>query len=357
MTTDRSQVVGRLALVLLVICALVGYFGEQLHHSNSKSETSNMERVHANEDHRALRIYDPKTTLPKVPHLVHFTIADDPPAHQMRVIEYSVKKAESHGFQVMIHKDKDAEALIYSTYPFLIPSWEILMNNKERKDIGARIGDFVRILLLHHYGGVYLDGDMIPCWDLTSLTNKAGVATFPLVNARAGQVLNSVMSGPARHPIWYIALDIMRNNPNLGTDHILHATGPALIANAVDRYFEMTKTPVIVPMAQDIGLPEPPPGEIWLQSGLVRFGAVERRMGPQTRGLGTTMKLGLVHLHWRTWITRGRVNSKYSDCDTNLDLIEIYLDHSCKHCEEYDNKRWSDCGKANSRHSGLIKED
>jgi len=248
-------------------------------------------------------VKDPRTVLNKVPKVVHLTIADEPPAHQMSVIEYSMKLIEDQGYETKLHRDSDVTKLINSDYPTLVKPWETLIANEE-PDRGARIGDFARMLLLHHYGGIYLDADMIPCYGLDELTKDAGVATFPIINPKAGQVLNAIMSGPAQHPVFWIALSRMRQDKEIAGGSILGKTGPIMLAFAIDEYWDLSKTRPIVRVRDKGNLPEPEDGGIWLKSGLIKFGAAGRGE-PHTRGMGTLGHIGMIHLHWRTWVSKG----------------------------------------------------
>jgi len=296
--------------------------------------------------HRALRTrkLDPKTLLFKIPKIVHFTVADKVKDHQMKVVEYSKKKAESFGFEVMIHRDSDAEALIYSQYHNLVPAWELLKTTTDQTK-GARIGDFVRLLLIYHYGGVYLDSDMVTCKDLTPLLGPPGVATFPLVNSVAGGIVNAVFAGPPRHIVFRMALEMQSNNKKLHTQAIIRATGPKQLGDALDAYFEKTHTPRIVKFVEKEQLPEPENDSMWIQSGLIRFGATEGSGIARVRGMGTLGPLGLIHFHFGSWVKDGpRVDHKESQCDSDTDLIEPFLDHACSVGEKYYNRKWSDCG-------------
>lgn len=307
--------------------------------------------------HRSMRSLsnpDYQTDLPEVPRIVHFTMPDNPPTHQMMVVEYSANNIQSHGFEVMIHRDKDIANLIYSNYPHLIEIWEILMNYGG-DDKGARVGDFGRMVILYHYGGIYLDGDMVSCRDLSELVDRPGYASFPLINAPQGQVLNSIMSGPPRHPVFGIAVQSMKSKGGeIVEGSILGKTGPIMLGMAIDEYFRVTKLPAAITVREKNWLLPSPDGSKWLESGFVRFGAVMREGIEHTRGLGTLGVLGFVHLHWRTWVTHGAgVASKYSKCDKDLDLIKPFLDFSCWKVEERDNAKWSQCGDGR-RHSGML---
>lgn len=295
------------------------------------------------EGHRSLR-FDPKSIVPKTPKIIHFTVADDPPVHQMKVIEFSKKIAESYGFQVMVHSDTDAQNMIYHQFPNLVPSWE-RVKHTEGITKGARVGDYVRLLLIYHYGGIYLDSDMVVCKDLSPITDAPGVATFPLVNSLVGGVVNAVFAGPPHHIVFRYALQQMSTNGKLDTQAIIRATGPKQLGDTLDTYFEDTGTKPIVKFSEHQPLPEPEDGGMWLYSGAVRLGAVEGNGSVRVRGLGTLGPLGLIHFHFGSWVEDGpRVDHKHSKCDTQLDLIEPFLREACAIGEVHYNRRWSDCG-------------
>lgn len=209
---------------------------------------------------------------------------------------------------------------------------------------GARIGDFVRIVLLYHYGGVYLDGDVVTCHDLDDLVKHPGLASFPMVFPTHAQIVNCVMSGPPKHYVFEIALEIMKENKELATMHILEATGPALVAAAVDVYLEVTKAECPVRLMSGDVFPEPPNGSDYFECGNIRLGAVMRGGRESSRGLGTLKTLGLVHLHWRSWMNEDH-KLRQTECNTNYDLIDDFLDFTCKKSKEIDSRNWSDCGE------------
>lgn len=345
MTVFQQQ--PRWTTVLAIVVSILApstVSGQELRSQQTTTSLFGTDTREQQQQQRQLRVkIDPHTTVLKVPKVIHFTIADEPPKHQSVVIDYSVKLAESHGFEVMIHHDSDIDAMIRSEYPTLVPPWEILLAN-DGGDRGARIGDFARLLILYHYGGVYLDGDMIPCHDLTELISEPGVASFPQINSYRKQILNSSMSSPPGHKVFWIALEIIRNMENFKEEHIMWATGPGLLAKAVNEYWVVTKTPAPLSFEDQEEVPEPPEGSKWVRAGDIRLGAVDYdgRGVWHPRGGATRSTLGLLHLHWRSWVNAKQF--KKSVCDDDLDLIEAFLDHSCRKVERLDSVHWSNCG-------------
>jgi len=204
----------------------------------------------------------------------------------------------------------------------------------------------VRILLIYHYGGVYLDSDMVACKDLSELVGaETGVATFPLVNSVAGGIVNAVFAGPRHHLVFRFALQLMSQNKKLATQAIIRATGPKQLGDSLDMYFKKTATPALVNFKEKDELPAAEEGSMWVQSGLIRFGAVPGGGYAKVLGLGTLGPLGLIHFHFGSWVTEGpRTIYKHSKCEEDLDLIESFLDHACSIGETSYNRRWSDCG-------------
>ena len=43
----------------------------------------------------------------------------------------------------------------------------------------AKMADFIRIVLLYLYGGVYFDADVLACGSLDFMVDKPGVVSFP----------------------------------------------------------------------------------------------------------------------------------------------------------------------------------
>eukprot|EP00586_Coscinodiscus_wailesii_P004494 CAMPEP_0172487770 /NCGR_PEP_ID=MMETSP1066-20121228/16989_1 /TAXON_ID=671091 /ORGANISM="Coscinodiscus wailesii, Strain CCMP2513" /LENGTH=355 /DNA_ID=CAMNT_0013254585 /DNA_START=51 /DNA_END=1118 /DNA_ORIENTATION=- len=346
MTTfnDRHLVVGFCAVFGIISVAFFTRIGKPLPSSplqRSSSLPSN--RTGNRLERNSYGKYSPThTDLPEIPKLIHFTIGDDAPPHQMRVIEYSMKTAKDTGFEVMLHRDRDIYDLIRSDYSAYLVIWEML-NGGDGVEKGVRISNFARLLLLYHYGGIYLDGDMVICQDLTELVEEPGIATFPQVQSIHGHIYNSVMSAPPRHRVFEIALNELSIDDNLLSRHIIAATGSELIARSVDKYFEVTETTPIALISKREELPMSKDESKWVQSGLIRFGVVHRRKGQDhTRGAGTIKTLGLVHLHWKSW--RKDYIGKHSNCETDLDLIEPFLDLACMNVEQRGHLDWYECG-------------
>eukprot|EP00586_Coscinodiscus_wailesii_P008843 CAMPEP_0172521652 /NCGR_PEP_ID=MMETSP1066-20121228/292703_1 /TAXON_ID=671091 /ORGANISM="Coscinodiscus wailesii, Strain CCMP2513" /LENGTH=182 /DNA_ID=CAMNT_0013304597 /DNA_START=218 /DNA_END=765 /DNA_ORIENTATION=- len=168
---------------------------------------------------------DPKTSVTKVPKIVHFVLLGDPPGFMIKVTEYSTKAIESHGFKVMIHRDDDGEELIRNHYPTLLRPWELL-KAIPHADKAARMVDFLRVIVLYHYGGIYLDSDMVTCGDLSELTNTPGIVSFPVVEWKNNKVINAVMAGPPQHLLFKTAIAMRyKNEEDLVNEHIFVATG------------------------------------------------------------------------------------------------------------------------------------
>jgi len=96
-----------------------------------------------------------------VPHIVHFAVlffADGQgmPAHLQAVVNNSETLAKDLGWDVMTWTPESAARLITDSYPWFLPAWR-------RLDSGIKRADTIRPIVLHKFGGVYLDADTAIC--------------------------------------------------------------------------------------------------------------------------------------------------------------------------------------------------
>lgn len=284
----------------------------------------------------------------KVPKILHFTVADNPPPHQMEVIAYSTKHAISNGYEVMVHHDSDGEELIKKHYPDFVSVLEKL-KARNSYDRGTRISDMLRLIFLHHYGGFYVDADMVICSPtVNKFINEDGFASFikkldwDFNPGGKNEVLNYAMAAPRFHPAIWAALEHMRDNEDIADGLIIRATGPlqlgTVLADRLINVFKFSPSKEVDKTADDNG---------WYHVEDMRFKPI------------TNMD-GLRHLQFRTWQEVKKYDSKEKTCEDekNFHMIPPFLDHICDNSNDVPfNSWWWWCGNPDIKESGLMVSD
>ena len=98
--------------------------------------------------------------------------------------------------------------------------------------------DSVRIFILYHYGGVYLDMDYVCLKNITEYFREEKV--YLLESAHMG-LSNAIMASPQKHPFWKnVFSELIKNKDRqiYQTYHfyILQSTGPLFITNCYKKY-------------------------------------------------------------------------------------------------------------------------
>ena len=262
-----------------------------------------------------------------VPKLLHMTIADDPPAYMNATVQWTKTRMEEQGFDVTVWTDTDGERLIYDQYPDMVEQWERVKQAKHGR--GARKADFLRVVLMHAFGGVYLDSDTVPCLGLDELVEKPGYLTFPLTNLIQNQVCSIAMSAPPGHPVFRLALNRWKTmGDHINHEGILSVTGPKFVTTVMDDYHasiglaqEASNSSTGIPLFHTLAEKDIP--EATTEDGWIDFESARVRMGnsprPQHRGLN--------HLSFRTWLPEQK--RLRSPCYGHPEMIAPFLDRMC----------------------------
>lgn len=98
-----------------------------------------------------------------IPKLIHQTWKDDklPPILQ-DIVAHNRRLLEEKGYKFRLWTDDDISELIGREYPHLFKVFKSTLTGVQR-------GDIARIVLIHHYGGVYIDLDILVLRDLAEL--------------------------------------------------------------------------------------------------------------------------------------------------------------------------------------------
>lgn len=174
---------------------------------------------------------------------------------------------------------------------------------------------------------------MIPCSGLEQLVYANGIASFPFSEGDTGQVSNAAFSAPPRHPALLKIINFFSDNPSSDLDHVLYATGPNAIANALQQYNEEF----------DLGLPNVHGHEAvekpltWAASGDVRIGRYTYT-GPRV-----DQPFYFYHAAFASWIpTRADFFESSCESEEKLHLIKPFI---MKQCEGDSRDNFSTCGK------------
>ena len=145
-------------------------------------------------------------------------------------------------WQYFFWTDAMNREFILAHYPWFIRTYD-------GYDIHIKRVDAVRYFWLYHYGGVYLDLDMvcIKAFDPLLKTGKA-IFGYQLEDVHGdGAVANAFMASPPRHPLFRILIDTLHT---VQDEIVVKATGPTFLTDSIDRYWNkddivVHKMPVI----------------------------------------------------------------------------------------------------------------
>jgi len=125
-------------------------------------------------------------------------------------------------FKYHLWTDEDLDELVQQHYPWFYSFFQAYPDNIFRADAG-------RYLILHHYGGIYLDMDievLQPFYDQLS-SSQPSIVESPFPNLEVYQ--NSLMASPPGHVLWtMVGLEMMRCFHEDPTN-VLYSTGPMML--------------------------------------------------------------------------------------------------------------------------------
>jgi len=107
--------------------------------------------------------------IPKVIHQIFFDIGKG--KTYRHITEYvtghdkTIKHCEENGIRHKLWNQKEVEELLHEEYPHFVELWENFREPIQRID-------FARYMILHNEGGIYLDLDVHPIRDISSLWEK-----------------------------------------------------------------------------------------------------------------------------------------------------------------------------------------
>ena len=153
-----------------------------------------------------------------------------PPTYWQPLIDYTRREAYSLGYKSKVWTLDEADELIEFQYDHLLDTWQRIKSTADAQ----RISNFVRLVALHAFGGVYLDLDVLPCAGLDELvTAESGVASFPYTDPSTGYVWNGAISSPPVHRVLGLALQNINENLSSHSGNIDEMTGSGPIVKAL----------------------------------------------------------------------------------------------------------------------------
>lgn len=254
-----------------------------------------------------------------------------PPPHWQPLLDYTRRGAYARGYKSKVWTIEDADELIAFQYDHLYDTWQRLKSTAEPR----RISNFIRLLALHAFGGVYLDLDVLPCAGLDELvTAEFGVASFPYTDPGTGYVWNGAMSSPPVHRVIGLALQYINEDLRSHSGDIDEMTGSGPLVKGLRQYGEELGVGDLLKVYHREGVPvdgirvslalrggegndgSPIIGR-WYQSGVVRLGTYLREARP-------SRYLSL----W--YVDVNGAGAKDSPCATDVDLIRPWIEGQCQ---------------------------
>ena len=186
-----------------------------------------------------------------IPRTIHQTWRDDTlPVLFDKIKEHNENMNENFEFKLWAHSPgpPDIDEFIKREYADIYPIFE-------KTKYGVQKADIARIAILHHFGGVYFDLDILclkPIQDLIDFnTNNVYVALEPSEQTKKifnkeNLLCNAFIAAPAKHPLFKEALEQIKHLYKTHGDalyNIFNAFGADLIAKCMsnDEIFNSCK--------------------------------------------------------------------------------------------------------------------
>jgi mannosyltransferase OCH1-like enzyme len=173
-----------------------------------------------------------------IPKTIHITIKDTP--NQIQGFIINKWKTLHPDFEIRVYTDKDNDDFLNTYYPLYKPIYDRIGKNI------CKI-DFIRLLYLYKFGGIYVDSDVLPLKDLTPLLDINELLLFKEndknnMNFGLDQIISNaiIFSKPNNDFIKSLIDQIVSNVENIGVQiqntDILNLTGPFLFNNVYLKY-------------------------------------------------------------------------------------------------------------------------
>lgn len=193
----------------------------------------------------------------EIPRIIHQTWKTREIPEHWQESQDEWKKMGKYGFQYILWTDEDNRALIKTDYPWFLKKFDDYPYPIQRADA-------VRYFILHKYGGVYSDLDIVPDVDkFIHIFNAYKDSDIVLTESHrdnhfAGQIItNAFMMSKAGSNFWPHVWDMLEHPAQVNWwkkilmwfsyyFHVLMSTGPAMLSDATLTY-ENPKDIVVLP--------------------------------------------------------------------------------------------------------------
>lgn len=168
---------------------------------------------------------------PMIPKIIHITVKDKPNQTQEIIINKWISLNPE--FDVRVYSDSDNDEILN----FLDQKYKSVYNKIEKKICKI---DFIRLIYLYEFGGVYIDSDVLPLKSIEPLLNVSEVLLFK-ENQKNGAnfntdfiISNAIMFSEKNNPFIKKLIDSVISNSdyiknNIQDTDILNLTGPLLL--------------------------------------------------------------------------------------------------------------------------------
>ncbi|PAA71557.1 hypothetical protein BOX15_Mlig026308g1 [Macrostomum lignano] len=177
-------------------------------------------------------------------------------------------------WQYYLWTDSDAEALIASKYPGFLSKYLSYKDNLER-------ADSIRYIVLHHFGGIYLDMDVecqrpfFPALSgLPAFVDQERQEQSNIFWSMPYSAMNSAMGSAPGHPFYQFMINAMSQYGKVG--NAFESTGPRLLTAKYAEYCALSrkasnsaKLPPVALLESRVMSPLMDPGKDWKQTCLV----------------------------------------------------------------------------------------
>lgn len=218
----------------------------------------------------------------------------------------------------------DVDGLVKDGYPHLHKMWADVKTATpgEAEERLSKIGQFMKLVVLHSEGGIYLDSDVIPCGGLDELIGgvrgpPAGVMSLPYGPLGADRAF----AAPPGHPALALALKMMEASAGAAAGGM---DGDDALRRAVTKALSV---PASAPPKREGG---------WTVAGSVRVGSFPLN-GPN-HSEGSELDL------WHLDLSAGGGREYLSRCARETEDIAPFLEEGCR-ATHGGRGKFEDCGR------------
>ena len=251
--------------------------------------------------------------------------------------KFTGKMAKAQGFKHMLWNDYHVDKLIRNAdmeMKGIQQTWEYIQQNKGIGSFAMK-ADFLRIILLYRFGGIYLDADVIVCGDLDFLVNTPNVVSFPLFHTFDHEIKQGMLSAPPKHRLMEMMLQrIISHGEKISGMHNLEAAGPMLMGRVADVYFKEQGINIPPLEEKDYRFNEEIDGVLIkdyhfneVKDGDDISAMFDLKIADVRFGM-TLRQNGLYHLAFKSWIPN---HVRHMKCYDEPETIEPFFDYFCAH--------------------------